>query len=229
MRFWHWVFFIGVIFCIAACQDNPTSDSETVDTVRLPSPTPYGNLTILMNEFSRVDFLTSEGFTPPVPLTDSASATNTLTLRVNGEDFHYDLGEQSFEISFESEFFMAVNGRKIDGDYFLEALPIQRTPSPTPDVSCPDAPPTQFKVGDTVQVDFNGVGALRLRYDPYDDRSMMLVYDNALLNLVGGPVCGFDRWVWKVYYAPKDATGWASEGILSDPWMCPLDNPECGN
>lgn len=217
--------YIVLIFLFAACN-------ETAE--KTPSPIPSGLLTIHMDENARITFETSTGFSTPVPIDNPDSAANYLTLRVGTQDFYYDLGGQNFEIEFDSDTYVAVNGRKTGANYFLEAV-TPATPSPTatenvtPVAECPDAPPTQFSVGDTVQVDFNSIGALQIRIAPMSDKIIRQVYDNEHLNLIEGPVCGIDRWVWKVYYAPADVTGWASEGVQGDPWMCPLENPECGN
>jgi hypothetical protein len=215
------IWILLLLMCLAACNDDPTA------TPSPPTPTPFGVLTIRLNGFGGVEFETSTGFSTPVPLESPAGTKSYLTLRLNGQDFYYSLNGQSFNIQFESEDYTAVNGRKTGENYFLEVVPLS-TPFAQP-ADCPGAPPTQFTVGETVQVDFNSVGALKIRTDPFTERSIMQVYDNARLQLMEGPVCGIDRWVWKVYYAPQDVTGWASEGIVGDPWMCPLSNPECGN
>lgn len=224
----HWIIFLLV--GLAACNNDPPA------TPAPPTPTPFGVLTIRLNGFGGVEFETSAGFSTPTPLESPSAAPNHLTLRLNGQDFYYDLSGQSFDIQFESQEYAAVNGRKTGENYFLEVIPLVTpfvlelsTRTPIPSVDCPGAPPTQFTVGETVQVDFNSVGALKIRLDPFTERSIIQVYDNTQLQLLEGPVCGIDRWVWKVYYAPQDVTGWASEGILGDPWMCPLSNPECGN
>lgn len=223
---------LPVLLCGLLILTACSADEET--PLPAPSPSPVGLLTIRMNSFGRVEFEASPGFVTPSAVDAPGNARNYLTLRINDNDFYYDLGGQSFEIRFESEDFTAVNGRKSGDNYFLQAVPIN-TPfivelsTRTPAAECPDAPPTQFVVGDTVQVDFNSVGALKIRLDPFTDKSIMQVYDNARLTLLEGPLCGGDRWVWKVYYAPSDITGWASEGITDDPWMCPLSSPECGN
>lgn len=211
-----------LIFIFTACEER---DSE--ETPIPPSPTPFGVLMIHINDFGRVEFETSDGFSTPTPLTDAAQSENRLTLRVNGQDFQYDLGRQGFEIQFEADGFIAVNGRKSGSNYFLEAIAL--TPEPTADPECPNAPPTAFEIGETIQVDFNSVGALQIREAPYSETIIRQVYDNAQLSLLDGPLCDNDRWVWKVYHAPSDVTGWASEGIFGDAWMCPLENPECGN
>ncbi|MDX1992602.1 MAG: hypothetical protein SF029_09440 [bacterium] len=105
-------------------------------------------------------------------------------------------------------------------------------PSPTPPaLSCEGAPPIRFAVGDWVVVDFNGEGALRLmdRIDGGAAYTQVQVYDGQLVQILAGPVCGtwseYNIWHW--YVDREGKRGWVGEGTTEDPWLCPLDNPEC--
>lgn len=130
----------------------------------------------------------------------------------------------------------------------LPPTPMLATPSPTPETTlvdetvvtttpapalpnCPNAPDTFFVVGDTAVVDFNGSGALRILSDvgPAID-VLAQAYDNQVLRLLDGPVCGQWReqntWYW--YVDDLDGTlGWVAEGPAGDRWLCPMSNPEC--
>jgi hypothetical protein len=137
------------------------------------------------------------------------------------------------------------NGRTgwtAEGDSYYWIGPIGETSNlpegtqPAVDSSlCPNAPPTIFQVGDTVQVDFNRGGALPLTTSPQGagdgSDEIMDAYDNDRLLILGGPVCGRsrNRWRWYVRHLDTGIEGWASEAIPTDRWMCPLSNPECGN
>jgi hypothetical protein len=98
-------------------------------------------------------------------------------------------------------------------------------------------PQTQFHVGETIQVDFNHDGALRILKSPDagPKGTIMQAYDNYRLQLLDGPVCGKWNgqpvWYWRVHYKGRagEAWGWAAEGVPGDSWMCPLSNPECGS
>lgn len=115
-------------------------------------------------------------------------------------------------------------------------------PSPTPQVDvtmppaaavCPGAAPSLFTAGDTVVVDFNGVGALRIMSWIGDNGASTLtqVYDNDRLKLLAGPTCGTWEgapvWYWYVESERQKIRGWAGEGSPTERWMCPLDTPEC--
>jgi len=104
----------------------------------------------------------------------------------------------------------------------------QDTP-PLPAVDCPGAPTTLFRVGDTVVVDFNEIGALRILKHPSSMESLTQVYDGAQLRLLDGPICG----VWRgekilYWYVNHDGLqGWVGEGDAKDRWLCPLSDPDC--
>lgn len=108
------------------------------------------------------------------------------------------------------------------------------TPTTVPliaiDRSCPGAPPTVFRVGDSAVVDFNNQGALRLLArvsGPIDTVSQ--AYDNQTLQILDGPVCG--EWqglnVWYWYVDNGEFAGWAAEVTGEDRFLCPADDPEC--
>jgi hypothetical protein len=118
----------------------------------------------------------------------------------------------------------------------------QFAPPPTPTTSavtealmpsCDGAPPSQFKVGDTVVVDFNDKGSLNVLTTPRTPDSETDVLEQALDNhhmvLQDGPICG--NWegkavlYWHVSYA--GITGWVGEATTEDRWLCPEANPEC--
>lgn len=99
---------------------------------------------------------------------------------------------------------------------------------------CGDAPQPLFSVGETVVVDFNVDTSLRIlaepRVDGGDAEILANVQDNAVLKLIGSPVCGIwegkSVWYWQVEYG--SVIGWAGEAISSDRWMCSIEEPECG-
>lgn len=110
----------------------------------------------------------------------------------------------------------------------------QATPTAAALPDCPGAPATTFQAGDTVVVDFNNIGALRVMTRPEGglDTTIVQAYDDDQLLLLDGPICdpiGQDRWMWFVRHLTKNVEGWVSEGIVNDPWLCPLLEPECGN
>jgi hypothetical protein len=90
-------------------------------------------------------------------------------------------------------------------------------------------------VGDTAIIDFNAGGALVLTFSPQgtgqDNDFIIEMFDNTELRILNGPVCGRngDRWRWQVEVVGRNLSGWASEGIRGDAWMCPVGNPECGS
>jgi hypothetical protein len=176
---------------------------------------------------------------------------NTLTIRKDGQDTIYDLHGQDFDVTFEAGYYQMINFQKRGKDLFLEIetgnvnqpaylpptnIPATRVPPtsrPPTNNNCPNAPTTFFSVGDTVIVDFNSGGALRVMTIPHGgpDHTIVQAYDNDELVIIDGPVCGFngDRWMWKVYFPRKGVEGWSPEGVHGDKWMCPVNNPECGS
>lgn len=112
------------------------------------------------------------------------------------------------------------------------ATPSSPTATPAaPIVECPDAAPVQFQVGDWVVVDFNQTGALRLmdRVDGGAPYTQVQLYDNEVVRILAGPVCGHmnqvNIWYWYVDY--EGHMGWVGEGTAEDRWLCPLQEPEC--
>lgn len=96
---------------------------------------------------------------------------------------------------------------------------------------CNDAPPPMFTPGDAAVVDFNADGALRLlsRLDGGAVYTLTQVYDNDVLMILDGPICGTWQgtsiWYWQVAF--EDVVGWAAEATATDRWLCPMNNPEC--
>lgn len=99
--------------------------------------------------------------------------------------------------------------------------------------TCGDAPVPWFAVGDTVVVDFNTQTTLRIlaepRVDGGDANILANVSDNAILQIIGGPVCGQwegqNVWYWQVQYGTT--VGWAGEANRINRWMCSVEDPEC--
>lgn len=99
--------------------------------------------------------------------------------------------------------------------------------------TCGDAPDPWFTVGDTVVVDFNTQTTLRIleepRLDGGDAVILAMVADNAILQIINGPVCGLweskNVWYWQVEYG--STIGWAGEANAENRWMCPVSQPEC--
>lgn len=107
-------------------------------------------------------------------------------------------------------------------------------PDVPPDTVCSGAPDSLFQIGDTVVVDFNEIGALRImaRVDSPYIETRAQAYDNQRLTILAGPVCGKyneeNVWYWYVQREGfGDFQGWAAEASPEDRWMCPLANPEC--
>ncbi|MBZ0296212.1 MAG: type 4a pilus biogenesis protein PilO [Anaerolineae bacterium] len=98
---------------------------------------------------------------------------------------------------------------------------------------CPGAPPTLFKIGDTVIVDFEDGSSLnvleRARVDQASIPLLNRVYDNTQLQIMGGPVCG----EWKgnkllYWYVDNNGIkGWVGEATAQNRWLCPQSEPEC--
>jgi len=86
-------------------------------------------------------------------------------------------------------------------------------------------------VGQTVVIDLNVTGALRImtRVDGGANQTIAQAYDDQLLRLLDGPVCGIwnaqPAWYWYVDY--RGVRGWAAEGTNDTRWLCPADTPEC--
>jgi hypothetical protein len=99
--------------------------------------------------------------------------------------------------------------------------------------SCPGAPALRFAIGDLAVVDFNQSGELLFTRSPEgglgSSDTIGWVYDNAVLEILDGPVCGASRNRWRWYAVDLDSgmEGWVSEGIPGDPWLCPIQDPEC--
>lgn len=114
-----------------------------------------------------------------------------------------------------------------------QALTETTPPAPlSPVIECPGAPDVQFQIGDWVVVDFDETGALRLmdRVDGGAPYTPVQVYDNEVLRILAGPVCG--HWnqasIWYWYVDHEGTMGWVGEGTAEDRWLCPIQNPECG-
>lgn len=89
--------------------------------------------------------------------------------------------------------------------------------------------PSRFTAGDTVVVDFNATGALRILKDFRGGANQTIVqaYDNHRLKLLSGPICYDNVWYWKVHFLKRDVVGWAAEGTKNDVYLCPDFQPEC--
>jgi len=90
----------------------------------------------------------------------------------------------------------------------------------------------QHEVDDSIIVDFNRGGALRILVDYRSSslRTTSIAYDNETLRLQDGPVCWGGLIYW--YIAQTNATttfyGWAAEADdEGNPFMCPESNNEC--
>ncbi len=98
---------------------------------------------------------------------------------------------------------------------------------------CAGAPPNRIRVGQTAVVDFNTPSALNILAVPRtvdsDIDIIAQARDGALLEIIGGPVCGrwkgMDVWYWQVIYG--GVQGWAGEASAEERWVCPPDEPEC--
>lgn len=133
-------------------------------------------------------------------------------------------------------------GWTAEGDTYYWIAPIGETSNLPDGLSssvdqslCPNAPPTFFELGDVAQVDFNRGGSLPMTTserglsDGSDEFAEL--FDNAQVLLLDGPVCGRsgNRWRWYVRDLDTGLEGWVSEGVPNDRWLCPLNDPECGN
>lgn len=107
-------------------------------------------------------------------------------------------------------------------------------PTATPPLDgCAGAPPNRIRVGQTAVVDFNTPSALNILAVPRtvdsDIDIIAQARDGALLEIIGGPVCGrwkgMDVWYWQVIYG--GVQGWAGEASAEERWVCPPDEPEC--
>ena len=101
-------------------------------------------------------------------------------------------------------------------------------PVATP-VECEGARDSAFQTGDTVIVDFNGIGALRVLKEPTGYDILTQVYDGTILHLLDGPVCGtwHEEHIFYWFVALDGMDGWVGEGDSADRWLCPLSQPEC--
>jgi hypothetical protein len=75
---------------------------------------------------------------------------------------------------------------------------------------CPLAPASRLNVGDTAVV-ITDPDPLRVRAFPVDGEIVELMYRDAGLNIIGGPVCANDLLWWEVAL-PESRTGWVAEG-----------------
>lgn len=106
-------------------------------------------------------------------------------------------------------------------------------PAPIDPSSCGSAPPPMFAVNEVVIVDFNDGGALNMlsaaRTGSQEIEIETVLYDNAHMTLINGPICGtwegLDVWYWYVDY--QGLTGWVGEATIDDRYLCPESNPEC--
>lgn len=106
-------------------------------------------------------------------------------------------------------------------------------PAPVDPSSCGSAPLPMFAASDVAIVDFNDGGALNMlsaaRTGSQTIEVETVLYDNAHVTLINGPVCGTwegqDVWYWYVDY--QGLTGWIGEATVEDRYLCPESNPEC--
>lgn len=111
-------------------------------------------------------------------------------------------------------------------------LPPTATLIPTED-PCPGAPAPRFQPGDNVVVDFNDRSSLRVlarpRTDSSDVPTIIQAYDNDIMRIIGGPLCGVwnggNLWYWNVSIG--GLTGWVGDSSAEGQWLCPMDDPEC--
>lgn len=98
--------------------------------------------------------------------------------------------------------------------------------------ACPGAPESIVHVGDSVIVDFNTDGALRIlrTVDGTSSDTLGQAYDNEVLVILDGPVCGSwqgqNLWYWYVDRSGQ-VQGWVAEASPEQRWLCPANNPEC--
>lgn len=92
---------------------------------------------------------------------------------------------------------------------------------------------TRFEIGDTVVIDFNGTGALRILryYNSGPDQTLAQGYDNERMVLNEGPVCFNRQWYWSATIRKGNGrtySGWVAEtDVDGSPFLCPQNDPEC--
>ncbi len=92
-------------------------------------------------------------------------------------------------------------------------------------VSCPGAPATRLKVGDSAIV-ISDPDAVRARATPPDGEIITLLYKDYMLPIIGGPVCANEILWWEVQLR-EEQTGWVAEGI-GDEYFVDLQSAGAG-
>lgn len=78
-------------------------------------------------------------------------------------------------------------------------------------VSCPGAPPTRLKVGDSAIV-ISDPDPVRARATPPDGEVITRLYKDYVLPIIGGPVCANEILWWEVQLR-EGQTAWVAEGV----------------
>lgn len=94
--------------------------------------------------------------------------------------------------------------------------------------------PARFAIGDVIIVSQEGDNLMLLRdYTDAINSSIGLLVQGNVLEVLDLPVCysqpfyGEDIWFWEVYSYRHDMNGWVADGLSTERWVCPQNNPAC--
>jgi hypothetical protein len=104
------------------------------------------------------------------------------------------------------------------------------TVTATPPFECPNAPETQFEVGDTGRVTFTEGPSVRLRRDPVVEGSniIKLLADGTKFEIIDGPECAIDPdsgaafVFWQISISGGSLKGWVAEGDAKEYFVEPV-------
>lgn len=113
--------------------------------------------------------------------------------------------------------------------YEESAVEAQPTATPQPVFSCPNAPRTRLKVGDSARITFTDGSTTRLRSAPEaGNNGVDNLPEGTEFEIIGGPVCyprpeRNDAYVyWEVSVPSRNVEGWIAEGDLNSYYIEPL-------
>jgi hypothetical protein len=112
---------------------------------------------------------------------------------------------------------------------FFESVEILSTITPQPIFSCPNAPRTRLKVGDSARITFTDGKTTRLRSAPEaGDNGVDQLPEGTEFEIINGPVCyprpgRSDAYVyWEVNIPSRNVTGWLAEGDSNGYYIEPM-------
>lgn len=233
-----------LLFLSLAVVNLPSCSTVGVEGAFEPYAIP---LKISINSWGEISLTVETDVEIPTPLGTASiglildparhfNTMNTLTVRINGTDYFYDLHGNDFNIDFESGYYKQISLIKRSNDLLLvveslvDSPPIQVEPpvssssgssgqgSVIPSSDCPGALKKRLNIGDRAEVI---IYQLSVRSAPglsYSKEHVLA--EGRSVDILDGPICADTAWWWKIYFSGQISTG---DVITFEGWMMEAD------